>query len=102
MLYKSRLRECRANEITEERVRGKRFRLQFGVKLCADIPGMVWNLDDLGQAAVGAHPREAQTAVFEPVLVFDIDFVTVAMPFRNGLGLRKFRQLDCLFAKVAS
>ena len=51
-----------ADEISEKRVRSEGLRLQFRVELDADEPGMVLDLDDLGQAAVGRHAREYQAA----------------------------------------
>ena len=67
------------DERGEQRVRSERLRLQLRVKLHADEPGVVRQLDDLGQAAVGRHAGEAQAGRAQAVDVVDVDLVAVAV-----------------------
>lgn len=69
----------RFDEALEQRMRLKRARLQFRVVLDADEPGMIRVFDGLGQHTIRRHAGEDQTAVFQTVLVVDIDFVAVAV-----------------------
>ena len=60
-------------------MRIERARLQLGMELDADEPGMVGVFDDLGQEAVGRHAGEAQALRLEPVAIADVDLVAVAV-----------------------
>ena len=50
-------------------MRLERPRLQLGVKLHADEPGVILVLDDFRQHAVGREPGEFQAVLLETVLV---------------------------------
>ena len=76
------------DERGEQRVRRERLRLQLGVELHADEPGVVGHLDDLGQAAVGRHAGEAQARRAQAVDVVDVDLVAVAVALAD-LDLRR-------------
>ena len=52
------LRFRRRDEARKQRMRPKRARLEFGVELHADEPGVISELDRLGQKAVGRHAGE--------------------------------------------
>src|SRR5690348_18447353 len=54
--------------------------------LHADEPGMLGNLDDLGQLAIGRHAGEAQSRILELALVVDVDLVTVAVALADLRG----------------
>ena len=54
-----------------------------GMVLDADEPGMIGVFDRLRQHAVRRHAREYQAAVFQPILVVDIDLVAMAMALGN-------------------
>ena len=54
-------------------------RLQLGVILHADEPRVAFELDRLGQEAVGRHAGEADAVLLEPVAVVDVDLVAVAV-----------------------
>src|SRR5207237_9772934 len=58
-------------------------RLQLGVELHADEPGMVLVFDDLRQHAVGRQAGEAQAVLLEAVLVSGVDLVAVTVTLRN-------------------
>src|SRR5579863_5365343 len=64
-------------------MRLKRPRLQFGMELHPDEPGMVLIFDDLGQYAVGRKAGETQSVLLQPILVGGIDLVAVTVAFRN-------------------
>ena len=68
-----------ADEIGEQRMRRERFRLQFRSLLDADEPGVILHFHDLRQASVRGHARKDQAAFFQPVTVFDIDLIAVAV-----------------------
>src|SRR5512137_2516637 len=72
-----------ADERREQRVRRERPGFQLRMVLYADEPGMVGDLDDLGQDAVGRHAGEAQAHLLQPVLVVDVDLVAVAVAFAD-------------------
>ena len=52
---------------------------QLRVELHADEPGMVWDLDDLGQKPVGRQALEAQARRLELVAVARVHLVAVAV-----------------------
>src|SRR5689334_24737245 len=58
-------------------------RLQLGMELHADEPGMVLILDDLRQHAVGREPRKAQAVLLQAILVGGVDFVAMAVTLGN-------------------
>ena len=62
-------------------MRGEGFAFQLGVELDADEPGVVLDLDDLGEFAVGAHAGEDQTAGLKLVAVFHVNLIAVAVAF---------------------
>src|SRR5258708_28325993 len=66
-------------ERSEQRMGRKWPGFQLRMVLHADEPGMVWDLDDLGQDAVGRHAREPQTHLLQPVLVIDVDLIAIAV-----------------------
>src|SRR5579859_994 len=85
-LDEPRLLECCANERREQRMRLERLRLQFRMELHADEPGMVRELDDLGQHAVRRHAGELQARRLQPLLVADVHFIAMTVAFRNVGG----------------
>src|SRR6516162_5470120 len=82
-LHQPALVHCRADEGGEQRVRLERPRLELGVELHADEPGMILVLDHLGQQAVGRHSGEAHAMLLEPPAVAGVDLVAVAMALGN-------------------
>src|SRR5207302_10125074 len=78
-LHQPALHHRGLDEGRKQRVRLKGPRLQLGVELHADEPGMVFVFDDLRQHAVGRQAREAQAMLFEAVLVGGVDLITVAV-----------------------
>jgi methyl-accepting chemotaxis protein len=73
----------RLDETGEQRMRVERPAFQFRVVLHADEPRMIRIFDRLRQHAVRRHAGEHQAAIFQPLLVVDIDFVAVAMALGN-------------------
>src|SRR5262249_57113215 len=89
--HQARLVERSAHKRSEQRVRLKRFRLQFGMELHADEPGMVGEFDNFRQHAVRRHARKSQPDRFQALLVPDIYFVAMAMALadlRTSVDLR--------------
>src|SRR5262245_25896125 len=90
-LHQPALIDRSADERCEQRVRFEWPRLQFGVKLHADEPGMVFVFDDLRQNAVWRHAGEAHATLFEPSLVRCINLIAVPMAlgyFSRAVNLR--------------
>ena len=69
----------RADEATRTADAARTARLQLRMELHADEPGMVGDLDDLRQHAVGRHAGEPQPAALQPLLVVDVHLVAVAV-----------------------
>src|SRR5579875_127482 len=69
----------RLDERGEQRMRIEGLGFELGVELDADEPGMVGELDDLGQLAVGRHAGEPHPGLLELRLVVDVDLVSVAV-----------------------
>src|SRR5690606_42071901 len=69
---------------------GEGFGFQLRMELDTDIPGMVRDLDDLGQAAVGREAGKADAVLLETLAIADINLVAMAVT------LRDFRRaVDC-------
>ncbi len=64
-------------------MRGEGFAFQLGVELDADKPGVVLDLDDLGEFAVGAHAGKDQPAGLKLVAVLHVDLIAVAVALVN-------------------
>ena len=71
---------ARVNESSEERMRRKRLGFEFGMKLNADEPGMIWQLDDLDVDAVRSLAGDAESCGNQRGLEIAIEFVAVAVP----------------------
>src|SRR5579862_3222523 len=82
-LHQPRLVDGGLDERGEERVRLERARFQLGVKLHADEPRMLRDLDDLGQEAVGRHAGKPQAGRLQRVAIGVIDLVAVAVAFAD-------------------
>ncbi len=64
----------------------ERLRLELGVELHADEPGMPLELDDLGQLAVRRQAGKMHADALQDLAVVDVDLVTVPVAFAD-LGL---------------
>src|SRR3984893_15929854 len=71
-------------------MRRERPRLELGMKLHTDEPGMILILNHLGQESVGRHAGKAHAVLLEPVLVPGIDFIAVAVALGNLDGALYF------------
>src|SRR4051794_5394585 len=69
----------RPYEALEQRVRLHRLRFELGMELAAQIPRMVRDLTDLDVRIVGRLAGDFQSRRLQPLLVFTIEFVAVAM-----------------------
>lgn len=67
-------------------MRRERLAFQFRMELHPDEPGVVLDLDDFGEAAVGAHAGEDQAAVFQFLAVLDVHLIAVAVAFLDDGG----------------
>ena len=66
-------------------MRLERARLQFGMVLHADEPGMVFAISTVsGKDAVRRRTGKIQTAIFQLTAIADIDFVSVPVALRNA------------------
>src|ERR1700735_4709353 len=64
-------------------MRLERARLQFGMELHTDEPGVVLVFDDFRQHAVGRKTGKSQAMLLETILVGGIDLVAVAVALRD-------------------
>src|SRR5262245_28124997 len=84
--------QARTDEVAEQRVRLRRFRLELRVTLNADEPGMVWQFDDLDEQTVRARSRESHPGGFKTRAVIVVHLVAVAVPlgdqFRSERAMR--------------
>src|SRR5260370_9655243 len=69
----------RADKRRKQRMRRKGARFQFGMKLHADEPGMVFIFDDFRKKPIRRHAREAHAVLRQAVLVRRIDLIAMAM-----------------------
>src|SRR5437867_3583557 len=79
--------EGRLDEALEERVALHRPRLELGVKLARDEPGMVAELDHLDQRAVGGDAGEHEPALLEPLAIGVVHLVAVAVALGDLLAI---------------
>ena len=70
-------------------MRLERLRLQLGMELHADEPGVVVSLDDLGQRAVRRHADEAEPCALQRVAIVDVKTIVLAVV--SGILLLVFR-----------
>src|SRR4051794_2750069 len=61
--------ERRAHETGEQRMRAHGPRLQLGMELAADEPGVIGQLDHLDQRAIGREPRGPEPVFREHVTI---------------------------------
>src|SRR5437764_10770904 len=73
------LHHRRLNEGRKQRMRFERSRLQFGMKLHPDEPGVVLVFNAFRQHAIRGKTGELQPVLLEAVLVGGIDLVTMAV-----------------------
>src|SRR5204863_6496791 len=79
--------EGRLDEALEERVALHRPRLELGVELAGDEPGMVAELDHLDQRAVGRDAGEHEPALLEPLAIGVVHLVAVAVALGDLLAI---------------
>src|SRR3974390_3402762 len=61
-------------------MRRERARLQLGMELHTDEPGMIFIFDHLRQQSIGGNPAKPQSMLLEAVLIGGIDLITMALP----------------------
>src|SRR5690349_21480745 len=71
------------NESREERMRPRRPRLQLGMELTADEPGVILELDDLDELSIRREPAEPHPMLHEEIAVAIRDFVTMSVPLAH-------------------
>src|SRR5437868_4447142 len=74
-----------ADERGKEGMGRERPGFELRMVLYADEPGMVRDLDDLGQDAVGRHAREPQSHLLKPVFVVDVDLIAMAVALADDV-----------------
>src|SRR5215472_4038993 len=75
--------ERRADERTKKRMRLHRFRLELGMELAAQIPGMIRQLADFDVDAVRSLAGEFQAVILQNCLVIAIEFVAMPVAFAD-------------------
>src|SRR5437868_1665457 len=101
----ARAGERSADELPEERRRTGRARLELGMELAGDEPGMSWQLDDFDETTLLEGSRDDEPRVDEasPEVVVDLVAVPVALvDHRLAVGLlgpRSRAELDRLRAE---
>src|SRR3989344_2962920 len=80
----------RADERGEQRMGRARPRSKLGMKLHAHEPGMVGQLDDLHQVALGVDPAERHARAHVPFAIGVVKLIAVAVPFRHVLPSIRF------------
>src|SRR3954447_14103776 len=61
----------------------ERLRLELGMELAAEIPGMIGDLADLNVNAVGSLPGKLETVRRQEALELTIEFISMAMPLAD-------------------
>src|SRR5205814_8333612 len=92
----SRTVERRGDELTEERCRPGRPRLELGMELRRDEPWVLGQLDDLDEAPLLERPADGKTGLDQHVPVGVVDLVAVPVP----LGDHRFAAVDLARARV--
>src|ERR1041385_6855331 len=65
LLHRHRVLQARLDEVPEERVGQDRLRLELGVELTPHEPGVIRDLHDLHQSAIGRESREREAVLLE-------------------------------------
>ena len=87
------------HEAFEKRMRFGRFTLEFRVELAGDVKGMVTQLNDFYELAVGRKAAEHETRRLEHLAVGIVEFVAMAMAFvhqERAVEVRRARAHDQL------
>src|SRR3954451_15562993 len=98
--------ERRADEALEERCGPRRPRLELGVELARDEPGVVGQLDDLDEPALLERPADDETRVDELIAEEVVHLVAVPMALEDHrfavelAGARPVADLDRLRAET--
>src|SRR4051794_23563394 len=81
-LHQPALHHGRLNEGCKQRMRFERSRLQFGMKLHPNEPGVVLVFNDFRQHTIRRKTGEFQPVLLEAVFVGGVDLVTMAVALR--------------------
>src|SRR5204862_5743248 len=81
----------RADKAGEQRMRAHRPRLELGMELTADEPGMVGQLDHLDQRTIGGKTRATHAILREHVAIGVRDLVAVAVALAHLGGIVRLR-----------
>src|SRR5262245_45631923 len=94
------------DEARKERVGTRWLRLELGMELAGEVPGMPWQLSNFDELAVGRTAGDLQAVLGERRLVQAVEFVPVAMPLVDqprsigAFGQRARRQLAGVLAEA--
>src|SRR5580704_13200083 len=86
--------EACANEGGKKRMRGKRLRFEFRMKLAANEPRMIGHFDNFDIHAIGCPAGNAESGARERLLVLAIKFVAMAVAlgdFERAVSLMRKR-----------
>src|SRR5687767_7444375 len=70
---------CGCDEARKQRMRARRPRTQLGMELHPDEPGMILELHDLDQRAVGREATQLEPIRHELIAIAVRDFITMAV-----------------------
>src|SRR5215471_17953826 len=76
----------RADECPEQRVRLQRLRLEFGMELAAQVPGMIRQFADFYVNTIGSLACETQSMLLQHGFVLAVEFVAMPMPLTDLTG----------------
>src|SRR5215467_7146328 len=75
-----------ADERREQRMRPRRLRLELGMELDGEIPGMAGHLGDLDELPVRRTSRDTEAVLAQCFLVQAVELVAMAMTLANRVG----------------
>src|SRR6478672_2865618 len=80
------MRQCRLDKPFEQRVRLVRFALKFGVILASQKIGVISQLNQLGERAIGRSTGNFEALLAHLVTVFHIKLITMPMALQHFIA----------------
>ena len=77
------MRQCSLNKAFEQRVRLVRFALKFGVILASQKIGVISQLNQLGERAVGRSAGNFEAFLAHLVTIFHVELITMPMALEH-------------------
>ena len=89
------MRQCSLDKPFEQRVRLVRFALKFGVILASQKIGVISQLDQLGERAIGRSAGNFEAFLAHLVAIFHVELITMPMALRALRRSHKSSPRDC-------